>query len=197
MREGNKKKTRQTGSKCSEIVFGCHQNSPESCSWSGCPGAGPGRASVDQAFWQVGKIVRELGGSWRPQRELGWVLPGSVSAKWAGRRRRWLRSERFAPGCRGTRSSGVSDGSPGVPPLCVWTCASSGRSPVGRRDMQKPSRQRMQFPKQPLEDSPLQPQPGAQVDLGMSSRGSIDVGVILCFAGVQSFTVVAGRVGQD
>lgn len=89
----------------------------------------PGRASVDQAFWQVGKVERELGGSWRPQRELGWELPGSVSAKWAGRRRRWLRSERFAPGCRGTRSSGVSDGSPGVPPLCVWTCASSGRSP--------------------------------------------------------------------
>lgn len=148
---------------------------------------------MDQAFWQVGKVVRELGGSWRPQRELGWVLPRSVSAKWAGWRRRWLRSERFAPGCRGTRSSGVSDGSPGVPPLCVWTCASSGRSPVGRRDMQKPSPQRLQFPKQPLERSHSR---GAQVDLGMGFRGSIDVGVILCFAGVQSYTVVAEGVGQ-
>lgn len=82
---GNKKKTQQRGSKCSEIVFGCHQNSPESCSWPGRPRTGPGRASADQAFWKIGKVVRELGGSWRaPGGSWGLVLPGSVSASGPG-----------------------------------------------------------------------------------------------------------------
>lgn len=121
----------------------------------------PGRASCGPSFL-AGLEGRERA-QWFLEAPAGirlgaaWVCVCQVGG--AGRRRRWLRSERFAPGCRGTRSSGVSDGSPGVPPLCVWTCASSGRSPMGRRDMQKPSQQRLQFQNQPLEGSARQPQP--------------------------------------
>lgn len=43
-----------------------------------------------------------------------------------------LRWERCGWGCWGTRSSGGTGCSLSVPPPCVWTCASLGRSPANK-----------------------------------------------------------------
>lgn len=69
------------GSKCSEIVFGCHRTLQNLAAGLAVLGAGPGKASVDHAFWKVGKVVRAPGGSRRaPGGRQGLVQPGSMQA---------------------------------------------------------------------------------------------------------------------
>lgn len=74
---GGKKKTRQRGSKCSEIIFGCHQTVQNLAVGLATPGAGLGRASAAQAFWKVRKVMRELSCSWRALEGVGsWCCLG-------------------------------------------------------------------------------------------------------------------------
>lgn len=62
---GGKENPTERGSKCSEIVFGCHQTVQNLAVGLATPGAEPGRASAAQAFWKVRMVMRELGCSWR------------------------------------------------------------------------------------------------------------------------------------
>lgn len=78
---GKKRKTQRRGSKCSEIVFGCHQNSPESCSWPGHPRSWTGQGFCSPSFLE-GQEGRErarlfLEGPWRESGRccLGLCLP--------------------------------------------------------------------------------------------------------------------------
>lgn len=85
--EGWREKENPTerGSKCSEIVFGCHQTVQNLAVGLATPRPGPGRASAAQAFWKVRKVMRELGCSWRALKGVGaWCCLGLCQR--AGRR---------------------------------------------------------------------------------------------------------------
>lgn len=82
---GEQKETQQRGSKCSEIVFGCHQNSPESCSWPGRPRSWTGQGFCSPGFLE-GQEGHErarlfLEGPWR---KLGPGAAWVCVCQWAG-----------------------------------------------------------------------------------------------------------------
>lgn len=82
---GGEENSTERGSKCSEIVFGCHQTVQNLAVGLATPRPGPGRASAAQAFWKVRKVMRELGCSWRALKGVGaWCCLGLCQR--AGRR---------------------------------------------------------------------------------------------------------------